>query len=85
MCVSSGFVQLVRGELPMLARLTLGALVVIDVHARDVIQRLADGGVTDIGDFEWISQVCAVRFSLILCIGLCSLYAVCLFVRCSDF
>jgi hypothetical protein len=30
---------------------------VIDVHARDVIQRLADGGVADVGEFEWTSQV----------------------------
>jgi NADH/NAD ratio-sensing transcriptional regulator Rex len=47
--------DLVRGELPKLARLTLGALIVIDVHARDVVQRLVDENIAAITEFEWVS------------------------------
>lgn len=36
--------MLVRGDVSPLTRLTLGSLIVIDVHARDVVQRLVDTG-----------------------------------------
>ena len=49
--------DLVRKPLTQLARLTLGALIVIDVHARDVVKTLADANISDETDFEWISQL----------------------------
>ena len=47
----------VRGKLTGLARKTLGALVVLDVHARDVIEAMAKAGVSEVREFEWNSQL----------------------------
>lgn len=48
---------LVRGKLSKLERMSLGALITIDVHARDVVQGLVDGNISAITDFEWVSQL----------------------------
>ncbi|MEW5299252.1 MAG: hypothetical protein WDW36_002285 [Sanguina aurantia] len=50
-------VSLVRGQLTSIERATCGALVVIDVHARDVVTSMAAEGVADIRDFKWESQL----------------------------
>ncbi|KAJ1460012.1 dynein heavy chain and region D6 of dynein motor-domain-containing protein [Pelagophyceae sp. CCMP2097] len=48
---------LVRGHLPKAAREQVGALAVIDVHARDVMVKLVENGVESKDDFAWMSQL----------------------------
>ena len=47
----------VRGQLTKLERQTLGALVVMDVHARDVVETMGKSNVTSADDFEWAAQL----------------------------
>uniref|UniRef100_A0AAR2J4M4 Dynein, axonemal, heavy chain 1 n=1 Tax=Pygocentrus nattereri TaxID=42514 RepID=A0AAR2J4M4_PYGNA len=53
----SDLVQLVRGRLSKMQRAVLSALIVIEVHAKDVAAKLVDEGVASVNDFEWISQL----------------------------
>ncbi|GIQ89083.1 dynein heavy chain 1, axonemal, partial [Kipferlia bialata] len=49
--------NMVREGLTKLESKTLSALLTLDVHGRDVVQRLIDAGVSHPGDFEWMSQL----------------------------
>ena len=50
-------VKLVRRKLSKLQSITLGALIVIDVHARGVLRNLKNLGIENKNAFEWISQL----------------------------
>ena len=52
-----GIVQQVRGDLSVGLRITLKAMVVIDVHARDVVVSLKKKNVQSVNEFEWASQL----------------------------
>lgn len=50
-------VRLVRGRLSKMQRAILSALIVIEVHAKDVAAKLVEEEVSSVNDFEWISQL----------------------------
>lgn len=49
--------MLVRQKLSKMQVITINALIVIDVHAKDVVARLVEEHIDDIDSFEWISQL----------------------------
>jgi len=49
--------KIVSGKVTKLQRKALGALITIDVHARDVTQSLRDNKVSQVTDFAWIAQL----------------------------
>ena len=52
-----GYSDIIRGNLTKVLRLKIVALVTVEVHARDVIDKLAKAGCNDVQDFEWLSQL----------------------------
>jgi dynein heavy chain len=50
-------VELVRTPISDNQMITLNALIVIDVHAKDVVENLVKSEINDTISFEWISQL----------------------------
>ena len=50
-------VNMVKGELSEIDSLTVSALIVLDVHAKDVVAQLCKERVTAVDAFEWICQM----------------------------
>jgi len=48
-------VDMVRGNYPEIHRITLGVLIVIQVHARDTLQELFEQKVENVNEFEWLA------------------------------
>lgn len=53
----NGIVRMVRGQLPESLRVTLKALVVLQVHGRSVVEDLINKKCMDRDDFQWSSQL----------------------------
>ncbi|XP_039997326.1 dynein heavy chain 2, axonemal [Xiphias gladius] len=49
--------ETIRGNLSKVLRLKIVALVTVEVHARDVIDKLAKAGCNDVSAFEWLCQL----------------------------
>ena len=51
-------VALIRSKtISNLTRITIKALIVIDVHAKDVLEELVNNNVSSENDFQWLSQL----------------------------
>ncbi|KAF5292010.1 hypothetical protein FQA39_LY14127 [Lamprigera yunnana] len=55
--VLSKLSELSRRELPKIQRLKANSLITIELHARDVIDRMYKANCRDVSDFEWFSQL----------------------------
>lgn len=50
-------VRLVQGKLDKLAKISINALIVIDVHALDVVGSLIENKISEVNAFEWVMQL----------------------------
>ncbi|XP_043512192.1 dynein axonemal heavy chain 2 [Frieseomelitta varia] len=53
----SSYTEAIRGELTNLDRLKFKAIAVIEIHARDVIEKMYRANCKDVSAFEWLSQL----------------------------
>lgn len=50
-------VTTVRGKLTKLLRLTIGAMLTLDVHGKEIIKDLHRDKVCSVEDFDWVAQL----------------------------
>ncbi|XP_071951094.1 dynein axonemal heavy chain 2-like isoform X2 [Antedon mediterranea] len=55
--VLNKYSEMIRGSLSKMLRAKVVSLVTIEVHARDVIEKLIKSNVNDVTAFEWLSQL----------------------------
>lgn len=51
------FSEIIRGDLTKMLRAKIVALVTIEIHARDVIEKLIKANCSDVNAFEWMMQL----------------------------
>lgn len=51
------FSEIIRTNLTKMLRAKITALVTIEIHARDVIEKLAKSNCNDVNAFEWMMQL----------------------------
>jgi dynein heavy chain len=51
------FSEIIRGNLTKMVRAKVVALVTIEIHARDVIEKLIKANCSDVNAFEWMMQL----------------------------
>ncbi|XP_006899240.1 PREDICTED: dynein heavy chain 2, axonemal [Elephantulus edwardii] len=49
--------EAIKGNLTKIMRLKIVALVTIEIHARDVLEKLYKSGLMDVNSFDWLSQL----------------------------
>ena len=49
--------DMIRGQLPKLVRTKLVALITMEIHNRDVMERMIKAGCSSVTEFEWLSQL----------------------------
>jgi dynein heavy chain len=49
--------EMIKGNLPKLKRLKLVTLLTIEIHCRDVLERLVKANVSSVEDFDWKKQL----------------------------
>ncbi|KAM3621055.1 uncharacterized protein V6R79_005381 [Siganus canaliculatus] len=55
--ITQGYAEIIRGSLSNVERLKTAALLTVEVHGRQVIDKLAEAGCDDVDSFEWLSQL----------------------------
>ena len=49
--------DMIRGQLPRLVRTKLVALITMEIHNRDVMERMIKAGCSSVTDFDWLCQL----------------------------